>query len=233
MTFANVTTLEEGVGAAGRRNVVTLMISGTTLQTNVIMSGEVLTYTSSLYTASTVTGVIHVRQLIGNTVDDRRVDILRRLNTPDYNIIGITENNTAPQIQAGTKTVIIEDAAMLRMPIREIVRRFNSVFGTANTVIAPGIATFKNFANDPLSTSSAFIALPDEAHIVLTGNLVGSQLSLLGALPSLHQSDQPWQPAIKMTSTGWTVFGILWAVFALGFLVSVAVSYWWFISLYL
>lgn len=233
--LVSVPSLQEGIDAASRRAVVTLMIGGATLQSRVISSGDRITYSTSLYVQYTpgILGIIYVRQLPGNLLDERRADILQRLNTPDYEVLALPDTGIPEPLpgQPVRKMVQVLDGAMLRIPVREIERQFSSVFSTSGIVIAPSIATFNNFGGNIMSTT--FISLSDQAHIVLSSSGASPQAVLAG-LPdgALQQADQ-WQPPIKMTSDGWTVFTVFWIGFALVFLISVGVAYGWYIAQYL
>lgn len=231
VTLVSVPSLEENINAAARQAVVTLVIGGAILQSKVINSGDTVQYSTSLYQSFDISnrGIIYVRQEVGSTLDDRRLDILQRLNTPDFEVIGI-QDNVIPTQAAGDpvrRTVQLEPEAMLRVPVREIVQHFSTVFASSSTVIAPGIATFVNFTSLPLST--AFISLSDYEHFVL-GTTPTTNTNALGG--SLQSSDTVKQ-STEMTSTGWTVFGILWGIMAVVSIISIGAAYWWYLAQYL
>ncbi len=210
------------------RAVVTLMISGVALQSRVVSNGEVLQFSSSLYTETVEDrGIIYARVTEGDVLEARRLDILDRLNNADYEVFSTDDQ----QPQTGLRTVTVADGAMLKIPVREIVRHFSSVFTTAGTVIAPSIATFTGFADSP---TTAFISLPESAHMILSSLPVTSeQQALLNSMPALQPGDPLWQPPIKMSDASWTVFGLLWAGVAIAFLISIGVAYSWYIVKYL
>jgi hypothetical protein len=224
--LVSVPSLEEGVGAAARAAVVTMLIGGNQISSQVINSGDIITYTAALYNSVTISspGVIYVRARVGNDQEARRADILARLNSPDFNVVTLLDD-TVP-VELVRKTVYVEDDAMLRIPIREIVRLFPTVFASSTEVIAPQIAKFSNFSS---SGTTTFISLPDDAHQSTT--LRGTQQSVLSGI-TLEQSET-WQPPIKMTTTSWIVFGIVWGLMALTLIIGIGVTYQWYISQYL
>lgn len=216
-----------------RRSVVTVMISGTVVLTKVISSGEIITYSTALYvTAPTDTpGIIYVRQLPGNSQEERRADLLESLNTPDYEVIRLADGILPVPLHATRRIVHVADGAMLRIPVREIVRQFSSIFSSASTVIAPSVATFSNFQSGP-TTTTTFISLSDQSHILLGSGVVTSQQSLMSSLPPLTQGPL-WQPPIKMSIQSWIVFVILWIMIAVAFVISIGTAYRWYIAQYI
>lgn len=234
ITLITLPTLEES--PSWKHAVVTLMIAGSILQSKVVSSGDIIRYTSSLYAelpSAIETGVIYVPDG-GNSLDSRRIDILRRLNFPDFEVIGITGDTDIPSSATNRKTVRINDNEILRFPVREIVRIFSSVFFSANTVIAQSIATFTNFGT---GASTALISLPQEAHITLPIAIAAPpQLQAAAANPLLDavpiQAAAPWQAPIKMSEASWTVFGVLSGVMLISFFVSVGLAYSWYIAHY-
>lgn len=224
VTLFNVPSLD----ADSRPAVVTAIIGGTILQSKIASTGDILQYSTSLYQDFDPAnrGIIYVRQEPGSDIDSKRLTILQDLNTPDFEVIGI-QDNVVPTQEAGDpirRTVQLEPDAMLRVPVREIVQHFSSVFSMASTIIAPGIATFLNFTSLPQST--AFISLSDYEHFTLG---VSQTNTGLGGV----QSTNTVQESTKMSSDGWIFFGVLWATMAIIFVISIGTAYWWYLSQYL
>jgi hypothetical protein len=224
VTLVAVPTLEEGIGPAGRRAVITLVIGGVTMQSRTVASGETVQYSTTLYDSWNPAdqGVIYVRQIPGDPLDARRVDLLMRLNSPDYEVIGLPDG--VPPSDPDTRRIVqVSDDAMLRVPVREIARHFSSVIAVASTVIAPSVASFVNFGTPSGGTS--FISLSDYEHFTFVPGLSSLAIPL--------QQGTTYQTPIKMTKTGWIVFGVLWGLLALSCIGSIIAAYWWYISQYL
>lgn len=252
VTLVSIPSLEEGVGAASRRAVVTLIIAGANLQSRVVASGEILQYVTALYGEAPTDlqqakGVIFVRVRVDNAIDSRRSRILSRLNFPDYEVVEVeTEITSITPIPLTTrKTVYIVDGAMLRIPVREIVRHFSSLFSSSDNLIAPNIALFSGFkgvttlrsltvaeSEENTSTPSlpltTFISMPNQAFSLLSAQ-APQQQALLNNLPPLTEPEA-WQVPIKMSYAGWTVIGVLWALLVMAFGITIGINYSWYLK---
>lgn len=229
VTLVSLPSLEEGIGAASRRAVVTLILSGTPMQTRVVATGEILRYSTVIYgPPASVVGTIYARVRQDVPLEIRRIDILRRLNRPDYEVIGLPDGSSLPTPTG--KTVHILDGAMLRIPVREVVRQFASLFASTDTIVAPGIASFTGFSTSVGLTagSTSFIALPELSSLLLAGPTI-AQTALDDSLPPLVNPEY-WQEPIKMSSASWTTIGILWGLVVVTFIISVGVAYIWYLK---
>lgn len=240
VNLINPLSLEVGTGTASRRVVVTLMIQGATLQTRVVNNAEIIRFSTILYrpigTAATP-GLLYARVRQNNAQDIRRADILRQLNTPDYEVI---EESPPENLGQNNRIVEIYDNILLRYPIREIQRLFANVFSTIDTIIIPGVAKFTGFRQAITTPStSTFIAAPEEAviHLPPPPGLVmmapalplADQQPLGITLPTLL-NPQYWQPPILMTSASWTVIGVLWTIVLIACLISIGITYSWYLK---
>lgn len=237
VTLLSLPSLEEST----RRAVITLMMSGVNLQTRVVSNGEIFSYSTALYSeyipGASGRGVIYVRvrqDPIYLSADERRFAVLANINRPDYEVISYPDENPPADALAADsrRTVRIADGAILKIPVREIVRQFSTVFASTDVVNAPGVAIFTKFS--PLAAapaSTVFIALPDYAHSLLTISAHQSS-SLLSNLPGLVDP-ATYQPAIKMTQMSWTVIALLWVAIFVTFSISIGVTYRWYIKQYM
>lgn len=213
------------------------MISGVVMQTRVASDDEILNFTASLYAEfSAPHGIIYMRQRTDpehSELDDRRVDVMARLNRPDYDIVTYPNVNP-PENTTSLKTVYLLDNVVLRVPVRELARQFSSVFATSETMNAPGIATFSRFYESQVAPiNTTFIALPDYTHAFLGAPSAGQMGTLLAALPPPLVDPMLYQAPIQMNEKSWTVVGTLWAVVAVAFAISIGVTYGWYIRQYL
>lgn len=191
------------------------------LQSRLVTSGDVVIYNNSTilfspFSSLVLSGVIDV-------ADDNNAQsqLLRSLNDPDFSVQNLlvtpfTASNNQQLL------VTVEDGKMLKVPVRSIVSQFSSVFSSADIVVAPGIATFKKFQQP--SASTAFITLPDAFFVSLSASIQGG-----GSSSSSLQLTTTTGTETKMSSASWTVIGIFWGVIAICFLISIIVTYIWYL----
>lgn len=216
-----------------RTVVVTLMISGISLDSRVARTGDVLHYSSALYSefpSSTPRGLIYMCS-DDSAGGQGRVNIITLLNTPDYDVITY-QGSTVPHDSVTPKTVFLNDNAILRVPVREVIRQFASTAAISDTLIAPGIATFTRFRSSSSSPpTSTFIVLPDYARSTL-GLVSSSSEESANSNGQLSVNNSTFSRQ-KMSTLSWTVIGILWATVIITFLISIGMSYSWYIRQYM
>jgi hypothetical protein len=225
VNFVSIPTLQ----TYSQNVVVTLVISGTILQSRVAQDGAILVYSTILYTPAPQSvldnpGVIYMKLRPGYQPDTLRLGIMSNLNYPDYEVQSYVEN--PPSAVSGQKTVVLADDYILRFPVREIQRVFSTLFGTSDTLIAPNIATFTGFRSQGSPPVTVYISLPVDAYSLL--NLSASSGESLSGNLVLQTSDPPADP-IKMTGSSWTVVGIIWGLTVLSAVISILIAYRWYL----
>lgn len=198
------------VVGTSRTASVTVVIGGIAVQSPVTLSsGDTLTSPVPLYRQFDALNDTHgTIYAWGSGVRS----IVQMLNSPDYSL---TE-------QRDSASVILEDGVLLRIPIREIQRRYSSEFLASAFVTAPTISTFIGGGGGSITT---FITLPDYA---FSKNIVGD-----GEVVTPTPTTTIWQPPLKMSSKTWIVFGVFWAILAVIFVLTVGITYSWYVSQYL
>lgn len=203
-----------------QRSVVTVMISGIVISSKVMatedvsnLGGNIVLYTS--YSAGGGgQGILYL------TEDDDRTDLLTRMNIPDYQVVILEDNNTVQP--TNVNIVTLQTGVILKVPVREIERFFSSVLASTDILIAPGILTLRK-ANTS-GESSAFISLPSQYYAFISSAPINLSASIIFSVP-----DQPQLP-VKMTGASWTVIGFFWAVTVICFLISIGITYSWYLK---